>query len=255
MRWFGAPLFFRTLVGTRVIWFAGRFGGGKTLLSFAVAEWLYRHHYIDHVVSNIPSSMTVSPGDLRIRDRWADGVPDGAASSERYDCRAGSGSGSGDGWRPGMANTAIVFDEAWILLDARDWQRNVGRTIGAYLRKFNLFLLLPSVFSVDARFRRFSVQRVLNMRAFGVPCWVYKWSLSQGKIDENGLFALWRPSGMFGRYDNLAAPADDGGILAAMQDTVPDVVTTGADGAEYTGDVDGYGTLEKRGGGRGGRGR
>jgi len=250
MRWVGSTMFFRTLVGTRVIWFAGRFGGGKTLLAFAAARWLYRHHLVDHVVSNIPSTMTVDPRSLWVRDRWRDAIPDGAASSERYECRVGAG--DGDGWRPGMANVAIVFDEAWILLDARDWQRNVGRTIGAYLRKFNLYLLLPSVFAVDARFRRFSVQRVLNMRSFGLPGWVYKWSLEQGKISEDGLFGLWRPSDMFGRYDNLAAPADDGGILAAMQNTVPDVVRSGADGAEFTGDVDGYGRLAERRGGRGG---
>ena len=36
----GASLFLRTLVGMKVLWLAGRFGGGKTLLSFALGLWL-----------------------------------------------------------------------------------------------------------------------------------------------------------------------------------------------------------------------
>ena len=130
-------VFLRNLIGTRVLWLSGRYGGGKTLLAFALADWLIGNGYCKNCLSNIDHELP------------------------RLEA----------GERPW--NTVIVFDESWILLDARDWDREVGRVFGAFLRKQNLYLLLPSVFPVDVRFRHFFVQRTVNFASLGIPAWVY----------------------------------------------------------------------------------
>jgi hypothetical protein len=217
----GASLFLRTLVGMKVLWLAGRFGGGKTLLSFALGLWLQKQGYTRHIYSNIPS---------QVADPVP--VPEPPGFALHSDPETG---------KP-KAYASVIFDEAWILLDAREWNKNVARSIGAFLRKYDIFLLLPSVFSIDKRFRNFYVQRVLNCYAFGLPCYVYKWGLKMGFVDETGFFGLWRPSDYFGTYDHLATPGDDGGLVAAMAATsqLPDSVES-----VFTGDVGEYGEIEE----------
>jgi hypothetical protein len=210
-------LFLRTLLGVRTCWFAGRFGGGKTLLSFAVADWLFQGGVTNWTYSNIPSV-------------WCDEIPD---SGLARDWNEGEGR-----WK---ANCSVIFDESWILLDAREWNKNIGRTMGAFLRKFNVYLLLPSVFPVDVRFRSLTVQRMINGFAFGIPLYVYRWQLGLGYISEGGYFGLWRPQQYFGVYDHLACPSDDGGLLRAMGQTVEFVEAA----TEYTGEVQGYEGLER----------
>lgn len=191
--------FLRTLVGLRVLWLAGRFGGGKTLLSFALSSWLYKNGYINTVYSNIPSPICEPVTD---------------------DTR--------------FYKSALVLDEAWVLLDAREYAKNVSRTIGAFLRKYQLYLLLPSVFPVDKRFRALWCQRVFNGMTVGVPLWVYAWRCDMGVMSDKGWFALVRPQQFFGSYDTMATPTTDGGMLKAMANTTdfdPSVLES-----EFTGD-------------------
>lgn len=215
-KYIGATTFFRSFIGVRTLWLAGRFGGGKTLLAFGSAIWLYENGYADCIVSNIPSNLSVPIGDVWIR-KYSREEFEQRGDNRQYDTVVADQ--CPDGYRPGLANAAVVFDEAWILLDAREWKRQVGRTIGAYLRKYNLYLILPSVFPVDVRFRQFYCQRVLNLAVFGFPMWIYKWRLECGLIDDGGTFGLWRPSALYGTYDHLATPSDDAGITDAMAQT------------------------------------
>jgi hypothetical protein len=186
--------------------------------------------------------MCVDPGALVVRDRGKRG--ERARGVSRFEVGL-SGEVEGEGWARGVANACVVFDEAWILLDAREWQKNVGRTIGAFLRKFNLFLLMPSVWPVDTRFRHLMVQRILNLGSFGLDGYVYKWGFDLGYVREGGWFALLGRSHMFGLYDDEEAPCDDGGITEAMLDTIPEVVVSGVAGSEFTGEMGGYEGLKR----------
>ena len=195
-----ADQFLKLMVSFRVLWLAGRFGGGKTLLSFALSAWLYNNGYADRIYSNIPSPLCSDLDDTT--KLW---------------------------------KSAMVLDEAWVLLDAREYSKNVSRTIGAFLRKYDLYLLLPSVFPVDVRFRSFYVQRTFNGMILGLPLWVYSWRLNSGVSSDRGWFGLWMPQKFYGSYDTMATPSDDGGLLGAMQYTVGfDVADIES---EYTGDA------------------
>jgi len=245
MNYIGANTFWRSFIGVRTLWLAGRFGGGKTLLAFGSAIWLYENFHVDAVVSNIPSEICSPISHIWIR-KYSREEFEAEPGQRQYETFVGPEPPDAAGWRPGLANVAIVFDEAWILLDAREWKSQIGRTIGAYLRKYNLYLILPSVFPVDVRFRQFYVQRVLNLAVFGVPAWIYKWRLECGLIDDGGAFAMLRPSSLYGTYDHLATPSDDAGITDAMAMTQErgDVNLSRDEAGQWTGDV---GAMDKIG--------
>lgn len=114
-----------------------------------------------------------------------------------------------------LYNSAILLDEAWQYLESRQDVLSYA----AYLRKFNLYLILPSVFPIHRRLDFFRVQRIFNAFAVGLPAWVYRYDLNSGKISEKGYFAIWRPDALFGTYDTEFVPGDDDGISDALAAT------------------------------------
>lgn len=114
-----------------------------------------------------------------------------------------------------LLNAGILLDEAWIYLEGR---RDVY-DYAAFVRKFNHYLLLPSVFPVHNRLSFFFVQRVFNAYTLGLPFWVYEWGIRDKVVKEKGYFVLWRPSSVFGHYRTDFVPGDDGGISDAIVST------------------------------------
>lgn len=109
-------------------------------------------------------------------------------------------------------SSAIVLDESWIYIEGR---KDVYDYAG-FVRKFNHYLLLPSVFPVHARLSYFSVQRVFNAYTLGVPLWWYRWNLRSKDVKENGYFGIWNPKAIFGHYPTDFVAGDDGGISDAL---------------------------------------
>lgn len=105
-------------------------------------------------------------------------------------------------------SSAIVLDESWIYIEGR---KDVYDYAG-FVRKFNHYLLLPSVFPVHARLSYFSVQRVFNAYTLGIPLWWYRWNLRSKDVKENGYFGIWNPKAIFGHYPTDFVAGDDGGI-------------------------------------------
>jgi hypothetical protein len=67
----------------------------------------------------------------------------------------------------------ILLDESWRLL-AEDMPSATRKTLTAYLRKLNQYLVLPSVMSVHKALTLFSIERVWDGRAaLGIPLWWY----------------------------------------------------------------------------------
>lgn len=110
---------------------------------------------------------------------------------------------------------AIMLDEAWLYIEGR---KDVS-DYGGFIRKFEHYLLLPSVFPVHARFSYFFVQRVFNGYTLGLPMWFYRWGLRQADIKEHGYFAVLNPTAVFGHYPTKYVPGTDGGVADAINET------------------------------------
>lgn len=190
-RFIGGDLFWSMLLAYRVVWYMGRYGAGKTSLAVICAARLLAEKRVERVVSNIPLSF--------------------------YDPVKTT-----DTFRP-LENAAILLDEAWIYLDSRS---SVLEYAG-FVRKFNHYLLLPSVFPVHPRLSYFYVQRVFNGYSVGLPVWFYKWSINNKGIKEDGHFGIINPRAVFGHYPTDFVPGDDGNIS--------DLVNATAKNAGYKG--------------------
>jgi hypothetical protein len=180
MRWYNVGPFLQLLRAFRVVWLKGRFGGGKTLLSFALAEEFLRRGWVRYCLSNIGSVWCDRVEDVFLRDTKLDAF--------------------------------VIVDEAGQFLRSSVQLDNYV----AYSRMMNLFLILPSVMPVPVRARFMSVIRVWNMQAFGVPFWLYRCDLNYAGENDKFYFGLWKPREYYGVYDTESFAADDGG----MSDTI-----------------------------------
>jgi len=123
-----------------------------------------------------------------------------------------------------LQRTAIILDESWIYLSDR---ASVFAYAG-FVRKDEDYLILPAVYPVHRLLMRFTVERVLNLYAFGFPAWVYKWRLDRLNVKEAGHFAVVNPHHAFGQYDTKAKPKNDGGIVKAIKQTSGEIFEDGA---------------------------
>ena len=171
----GAAVFLQTLRNYRFLWLGGRFGGGKTSLAVFLSYFILRMGWADFVVSNIPIAWGVPPVLYR---RY---TPDDAV---------------------------LLLDEGGLFMKfSGDFER-----VGAFMRKLNMYALLPSVIPPAGIFRMFQVQRVINFYTIGIPMWWYQWRLSIGAVTSNGSFGWLYPSAVFGYFDTLATPTSDLGV-------------------------------------------
>ncbi len=172
--------FLPMLLNVRVLWLAGRYGGGKTALASILAAWLWWRGYVKNVVANYPL-------------KFADPNP-----------------------RPPLTESAIVLDEAWQF--ARDSQA-VFRYAG-FMRKLGNFLLLPSVFPPHPRLSFFWTERVFNAYIVAIPAWIFRWNLQRLSHRERGYFAVLNPHAIFEMYDSWSIDTSDGAIADLLSNTV-----------------------------------
>lgn len=171
----------------RMIWLSGRFGGGKTSLAIAIAQWLCGQQYARYIASNIPLNFGREVSRVDIKGLRAMG-PDG---------------------KPAIRDCVILLDEAWMYLGERkghaadDWL--------AFVRKANNYLLMPSVLPLAKVVQQLVCGRHFNGLVFGVPLWLYWWRLGKGKgVDgDKGRFFFWNPSKVFALYDHTGVPQED----------------------------------------------
>jgi len=117
-----------------------------------------------------------------------------------------------------LKDAVVILDEAWMYL--RRW--NDSMEYVGFLRKYNLFLLMPSIFKINKNIQEvcITLYRATNLYKIGIPAWGYKWYMGQGRERIEGRFWLWQPDRFFGTYDTKYIPMDDGGIAAALRSTM-----------------------------------
>ena len=154
------------LTAFRTVWIRGRYGGGKTSFAVWLTLELLKRRYARHVVSNIELTherlehvrTTTEKKFLKelieLYESAADVEDVSALDSELVDC-------------------VMLIDESWRLL-ADDMPAQTRKTLTAYLRKLNQYLVLPSVMAVHKALTVYSIERVWDGRAaLGIPVWWY----------------------------------------------------------------------------------
>lgn len=161
----------------RVCWFGGRYGGGKTALAVRTAYELLNGGHADYLLSNLSCVWADSPEDVVVRD-------------------------------PHYLDTVLLMDEAGLFLkSAQD-----ADSMLAFMRKYNTYLLLPSVRRPARTVTDLQVWRTMNLEVIGIPCWVYQYFLKNAGIKQEERFYWWRPSEIFGVYDTEDTPLDESDI-------------------------------------------
>lgn len=162
----------------RVVWIAGRYGGGKTALAFRLAHELMQRFDFRYVLSNVRSVWNTNPDKVLLRNGYS-------------------------------VDAVMVLDEGGMFLDspqmAKEWL--------AYLRKLNIVLIVPSVIAPSLLMRRCTVQRTGNLQMFGIPAWRFEWALSNGLVQQKSSFWWYGFSEIFGIYDTLGMPSEAGDLL------------------------------------------
>jgi hypothetical protein len=174
-----------TLLGTcravRIVWFGGRFGGGKSMIAFEVARQLALRDRSLTVFSNTH-----------------------CAFSEREPPEP-------------FQHVVAVIDEGGIFFSTR----GSADTMLAALRKLNLIMLLPSVQPPTARLRTATCFRIFDGYSMGFPVWVYKLSTNTQGIKDESTIIWWRPLQHIGAYSTKHMPVDDCGIGEAIEKQLP----------------------------------
>src|SRR5690348_16706296 len=124
LRWWNVDTFLQVLRAFRVCWFKGRFAGGKSLLSIAIAREFLVRGWSRYFITNIGSV-------------WADDFEDVVPNENLLD-------------------VFLVMDEAGQFLKS---SAQLDAFI-AYARMLNITLIMPSVMPVAMRARFLSVIRV-----------------------------------------------------------------------------------------------
>jgi len=150
----------------RTVWIRGRYGGGKTSFAVWLTLELLKRRYARHVVSNIELThdklelVRVTNEKKFLRELVE--VYESAASVEDVSSITSE-----------FVDCVILLDESWRLL-AEDMPSQTRKTLTAFLRKLNQYLVLPSVMSVHKSLTTFSVERVWDGRAaLGISLWWY----------------------------------------------------------------------------------
>lgn len=179
----------------RMVWISGRFGGGKTSLAVAIAQWLCAKSYARYIASNIKLLVgkevaCVDPAELR-----------------RITCKG-----------PVYTDTVILMDESWTIVGKGTGRKQVVDWL-AYMRKGNNFLVMPSVLPLVSEVGVLRVERVFNGLGFGMPVWLYRWYLGDHRRGgDRGWYAFVRPQRVFGLYDTGAIPSEDFTIYDTWQE-------------------------------------
>lgn len=101
-----------------------------------------------------------------------------------------------------LSDCVILLDEAWLYLALDTSARELKRFL-AFLRKQNLFLLLPSVLPLQRYVERAAVRvsRFYSFSWLGIPAWLYRWEIGQGRATTRGYWWWTNYARVFKLYD------------------------------------------------------
>lgn len=203
MSFIGADVFLQNLHSFRTARIDGRYGGGKTLLSVAIAKY-FHEHYGYHIYSNVPI--------------YLDGVVDKLPICNCEKCM----STYKDMLRVDQPlfpqnHTLVIYDEAWLTFRTGVSAKRMNDYL-AFIRKVDLIMVMPSVLGLARDAAQLYVERTWNLGVFGLPVWVYEWGVTGKTVkDSGGKFILLRPSSYFGTYSTYAQPDEMQGLFNTAQ--------------------------------------
>lgn len=163
--WVGSSLLYHAQL-YRIVNFCGGLGTYKTIGAIALAVEMWRRRFADKIFTNMRS----------------------------FD---------GDEFSGELSDAIVIMDEAWTVLDSRMWSSK-NTSIGAYLRKRNIYLILPSVTPIDVRFRAITVRSVARL-GWAV---VYEVKRADEKRELNYVTLL-NPQKYYSTYDTKEIPDED----------------------------------------------
>jgi len=194
-----ADIFLNALHQNRTCWIKGRYGGGKTLLTVAIAQHFNRSHGY-HIYSNIPIYLDGVINEMQ------------KCSCDRCQAKYHHMEESGVEQIP-QYHTLVAYDEAWLSF-RRGARYQVMEAYLAYIRKVDLIMVMPSVMQMHRDAAQMWCTRLRNFGTFGLPIWLYEWGITgQSSKDSGGKFILWRPQKFFGTYDTYAQPTAIEGLF------------------------------------------
>lgn len=166
-------IFLHTLRNYRIAWIGGRYGGGKSAVSVRLGIEFLERGWVEHIIGNFPCVAF---------DSWRD---------------------MGE-----LRDAFIILDEAGAWMKEKDFEDTV-----AFLRKRNLYLVLPSVMPPPIKARALNIQRTINFEIIGIPVWRYQMSLSYMNVFEQAALYWWKPREIFGLYDTADVATNSRGIV------------------------------------------
>lgn len=166
-------VFLNTLRHYRIGWIGGRFGGGKTAIAVRIAIQFEEKGWVDSIIGNFPCVAFKS---------WRD--------------------------MDELRNAFIILDEAGAWMKEKDFEDTV-----AFLRKRNLYLVVPSVMPPPIKARALNIQRIINFDMIGLPIWLYQMSLDYMNIHEEAKLWWVNPKEVFGLYDTSDVAINSRGIV------------------------------------------
>lgn len=172
-------VFINTLRNFRLCWLAGRVGGGKTALAVRLGYYFYERGWAKHIIGNFPCVLFTDLHRL-----------------------------------PELRDCFVILDEAGVWMDERLFDQVV-----AYLRKRNVYVMMPSYLAPPTKARSIYVQRTLNGHAFGVNCWWYTGMVKNLFVQDKYSLAWTNPREVYGLWDTSHVASDDGGIIDLFIDT------------------------------------
>ena len=160
----GAAQFLRTVESYRLLWIAGKFGGGKTSLAFYMSEpWLKKGY---RLITNGKCIWADDLSKLDFIDEW------------------------------GHLKAVVVLDEGGL-----EFKASVQvETIAAYAAKMDVIYLLPSFWPPVRRAQVVTAQPLFSFFTIGIPLIVYRWDVQLKGFKDGGYFYWWQPKEIFGVY-------------------------------------------------------
>jgi len=160
----GAAQFLRTVESYRLLWIAGKFGGGKTSLAFYMSKAYMEKGY--RLITNG-------------RCMWADNLADLDFVNES-----------------GHLKSIVVLDEGGLEFKASAQIE----MIAAYAAKMDCIYILPSFFPPVRRAQVVTAQPLFAFFTIGIPLIVYRWDVQLKGFKDGGYFYWWKPSEIYGIY-------------------------------------------------------
>lgn len=160
----------------RSVWIGGLFGRHKTSFAYALAEGYLKQGY--RLVSNNKSVWGERKEDIDFNQN-------------------------------GQLKVVVLLDEAG--LDVK--MRFQAEQMTAYLRKMDVYIIMPSFWPPAQMLRFLVLQPIINWQMIGIPLITYKWIVRLKMFESSGWFLWWRPDEVYGIFSSMDPGEDAQGIL------------------------------------------